>query len=148
MRESGSDANIGTARDAAKKLRKFLDPEKKCGNRLLLLMAFDEAHSLMATVASGNSETRYTMLRRALRDIQEEPFFAVFMSTPGSFHHDFSPYQALDPSARIQSSDWGVPSPYTAVGFDQFAIHVSVKNGHKLSQLASINHIAHLGRPL
>lgn len=132
---------------AAKRLRSFLDPKGLCGADLLLLINFDEAHSLTDQIRVGCSWTRFSVLRRALRALNDVPFFTIFLSTAGQFHN-FNLHREDEVSQRMQDGTLTAFQPITAVGFDQFAERVAIDGTWNLARLASTYHMAHLGRAL
>lgn len=143
--ESQETGNQSVA-EAGKALHMFLDPLKLCGKEPLLVFCFDEAHSLTDAIP-GVSYTCFSELRRALRALNFLPFFALFLSTGGKFHH-FSPDYTFDPSNRIQLEMLNLFPPITEVGLDEFATPVPADGTWTLDRLASTYHICHLGRSL
>ncbi|KAI0260882.1 hypothetical protein BC834DRAFT_898710 [Gloeopeniophorella convolvens] len=119
----------------------------------IVLLAFDESHELANLFGHSHQDegwvqwTMYSELRRVLRQILPFPIFSVFLSTTGKFS-SFAPPAQLDPSARIQKSGLKVLTPYSETSFDGLAIKVADDGYLRLDQVASLNHIASLGRPL
>ena len=159
-----------SAKEAAERLRQFLDPKSLCERSLLLMIAFDEAASLLAPEtnemrsnaseasimrpeaseaeispeASKKPSTLFPYLRCALKNLNSQPFFTLFMSTSANIQ----PTSVAVDLTWLQKSPYEVPfPPITAVPFDIFANKV-VPGTTKLEDLASIDHMAHLGRPL
>ncbi|TFY71749.1 hypothetical protein EVG20_g1246 [Dentipellis fragilis] len=130
---------------AGENLWKFLDPTQQLDGPLLVF-SFDEAHSLTKPI-EHKSWTRFLEIRRGLRALNKMPFFAIFLSTAGKFHH-FAPNHDFDPSNRIKLLDCDLYVPITEIGFDDFANRISEDGTWHLGRLASTHHIAHLGRAL
>lgn len=139
---------------AAQELSRLLDPcsvlhSNDRPSSLLLLINFDEAHSLTEPIVDKSSKaelTRFLVLRRALRSLNFEPFFALFLSTAAKFR-SFTPRVSRD-SSQIYKAILIVYPPITSVGFDEFADRVSIDGSWTLTRLASTYHITHLGRAL
>lgn len=131
---------------AAEEIENILNPGGGLEG-LLLVILWDEAHSLTDEI-NNESWTRFSELRRSLRKIRSQPFFSVFLSTAGKFHL-FLPDTQFEASRRISTRTLQLFSPITEVGFDQFAIKVkSTGQLSTLREVASTNHMAHLGRSL
>jgi len=131
---------------AATEVVKILDPHKKCLDEPLVIICWDESHSLTDQIY-GKSWTRFSELRQGLRKIRDLPIFSVFLSTAGKFHF-FSPDIQFESSNRITSHALHRFSPITEVGFDEFAAKVSPNGESLLTQVSSTDHMAHLGRAL
>ncbi|KAF8893733.1 hypothetical protein CPB84DRAFT_1732264 [Gymnopilus junonius] len=131
---------------AAEEVIAILDPDKKCLQQPLVIICWDESHSLTDEI-EGESWTRFSELRRALRTIKDAPIFSVFLSTAGKFHL-FSPDIQFESSNRITTLVLHRFSPITEVGFDEFAVKVKPNGMSTLTQIASTHHMAHLGRAL
>ena len=125
---------------AARGLRQLLDPDRVLHSDLLLLISFDEAHSLTDEIKNTVPWTRFTVLSRALRSLLHEPFFAVFLSTAGKF-------RGVVPCTTTGTA-LSVFPPITAVGFDEFADRVPIDGTCTLTHLASTYHMVRLGRAL
>ena len=134
---------------AAKGLRHLLDPDSVLHLDPLLLISFDEAHSLTDEIRDRGTKTwtRFTALGLALRSLHHEPFFAIFLSTAGKLR-SVHPHLEMHHSFRVQGFTLGVFPPVTAVGFDEFADRVSIDGTWTLTRLASTYHMTHLGRAL
>jgi hypothetical protein len=130
---------------AATEVVNILDPDKKCADEPLVIICWDESHSLNDQI-NGQAWTRLSELRRALRKIRDLPIFSVFLSTAGKF--DLFPDIQFESSNRITSHTLHRFSPITEVGFDEFAAKVSPNGESLLTQVASTDHMAHLGRAL
>lgn len=142
----GHDEADKSVEIAGKELNHFLDPNKHCDKDPLLVICFDESHSLTDRIEDVPF-TRFSELRRALRVLCQRPFFSIFLSTAGKFHL-FSPDFLFDASNRIQYQHLDLFPPITETSFDQFAQKVSVDGTWKLGRLASTEYMASLGRPL
>jgi hypothetical protein len=137
--------------EAGKKLRSFIDERRvlfkasKPKRRLLLVLAFDEAHGLM-DVPETRDWSLYSELRRCMSEIIDLPIFTLFLSTAGKFHL-FSLPRSEDYSTRIVLGDNWVLPPITETGFDQFALNA--KEGEiTLDRVMEDDWIFRLGRPL
>jgi hypothetical protein len=127
---------------AATELVKILDPHKKCLDEPLVIICWDESH-LLTNQIDGESWTRLSELRRALRKIRD----SVFLSTAAQFH-PLPPDIEFGPSNRLTYHVLHQFSPITEVGFDQFAAKVSPNGESTLTQVSSTDHMAHLCRAL
>lgn len=114
----------------------------------LIVLAVDDAHKLATPRGSGHAAwSNFTELRRALRAIIDSPLFTLFLSTTGEVER-FLPSPSHDPSGRIEQGLLAVNPPFVDLGLDHLAKYVSFQNIVKLSEVTSIGHIAHYGRPL
>ncbi|KAI0044973.1 hypothetical protein FA95DRAFT_1608076 [Auriscalpium vulgare] len=126
---------------SASKLVDLLDPTHVATGPLVIL-EFDEAK--MLTEAHGRAApyiTPYSELQHALMDIVKLPIFALFLATGGDFHRI---------SPRFGAWSWApvwLP-PYTELGWDIFARKVKLDGSTTLDTVATIEHMASLGRPL
>jgi hypothetical protein len=101
----------------------------------LVILAFDEACTL--AVKPWNEPWSYfSELCRALRTLNDQPLFSLFLTTTGN---------ALVPlSGKVQSKALSTTRPFAEVGFDHFAF----KDQFDLRAVADDEHISHFGRPL
>ncbi|KAI0310214.1 hypothetical protein OF83DRAFT_1178803 [Amylostereum chailletii] len=130
---------------AASRLREFLDPDNACQRHLLSVLCVDEARQLTERIP-WEEWTLFSELRDPLRQLREEPFFTVFLSTAGDF-----PLISPNPTPTSSRFPSGLNTfnPITEVGFDQFSEKVVVGDSQwTLDRIASTQHIAHLGRAL
>jgi hypothetical protein len=110
---------------AGKNLRDFLDPARVCSSNPLVVICFDESHSLTDTIENADW-TRFSEMCRALRSLATFPFFTLFLSTSAKFHRlSASPQQQYDPLYCIRILKMDLFAPITKVGFDEFAEHVA-----------------------
>ncbi|EJU02266.1 hypothetical protein DACRYDRAFT_115997 [Dacryopinax primogenitus] len=84
-----------------------------------VLLAFDEAHTLLRTVANddGEIDSVYSVLRRVLRYLNENSFLACFLSTSASVTQFDSPMR-FDPSTRMQSGKYHTFPAFTRFPFN------------------------------
>ena len=66
---------VDVVADAAESLRKFLDPMAQCEHRLLVVISFDEAYGFENLLRKDSPDTRYTVIRRALKALNHKPLF-------------------------------------------------------------------------
>lgn len=132
---------------AGRALRDFLDPHGLLAEEPLLVICFDEAHSLTEPVKANQAWTYFSELCGVIREVNTFPFFSAFLSTGGNFRQS-SPDHVHDPSNRIQVLTRNAFAPITEIAFDEFAIPVSADGTWTLEALASTEYIAHLGRVL
>ncbi|KAJ7498537.1 hypothetical protein FB451DRAFT_1982 [Mycena latifolia] len=121
-----------------------LNPQGVFNSDPLLVITFDEANPLTEAV-KGESWTRFSELRRVLRQIRNLPIFTLFLSTGGNFHQ-FSPPRENDPSNRLQRDKFELFPPITEVPFDQFS--QILPSSIPMDRVASTFQMAHLGRAL
>jgi hypothetical protein len=110
----------------------------------VLVLAFDEAHTLFSTNATGEW-TAFASLRRALRGMRHEPIWSVFLSTTGK-STQFVPPPYLDKSDRVL---WGLlhnAVPFTLLGFDTVA--TKFQDDMTLEDVTLPSFRYSLGRPL
>ena len=116
--------------------RQAQDPE------LLVVLAFDEARTL-AKPDNDEPWSHFSELRRALRALNNQPLFSLFLTTTGNVNTSV-PSSRKDLSSRMQSQVFSASRPFAEIGFDQFAL----KNQFDLRVVADDEHISHFGRPL
>ncbi|KAJ7695800.1 hypothetical protein B0H17DRAFT_1178248 [Mycena rosella] len=142
--EGNDDGEENSALKAACDLLQYLDPQGLLREEPIVLLCFDESHSLTEAIP-GQPWTYFSELRRVLRNIRELPIFSLFLSTGGKFHQ-FSPTPETDASARVRHLVFHLFSPITEVEFDSFAVRL--QPNVPLLEVASTFQIAHLGRML
>ena len=108
----------------------------------LVILAFDEARTL-AKPDNDDSWSHFSELRRALRALNNQPLFSLFLTTTGNVN-TLVPSSRKDLSSRMQSQVLSASRPFAEIGFDQFAF----KNQFDLRVVADDEHISHFGRPL
>lgn len=136
--------------DAARQLIRWLDPDDTCTEIPNVILCFDEAHEL--TMAPKHARwTRFAELRRVLRDIINLPIYTLFLSTVGKLEQ-FAPLPETDPSARVALRQLSVHSPIVATPLDVLSRPIPEPSTSvapwTLKQVASTDHMSHLGRPL
>jgi hypothetical protein len=114
----------------------------------LIILAFDEAHTLTNRRSTDPPHwSNFSELRHALRSLHRFSCFSLFMSTTGKTSQ-FTPAKAEDNSMRVVEGELVLIPPFTDLGFDTLAQKVSFGRGLSLEKLASLPHMARLGRPL
>jgi hypothetical protein len=136
--------SIISVQAAVEELLDILDPSRNLRENLLVLLCFDEAHGLTTDIPDQSTFTHFSELRRALREIDRQPVFSVFLSTAGKFHL-FNADPTYDKSGRLLTGDLHTYPPITEISFD---VNVKIKEGVNLASAASTYQIAHLGRVL
>ena len=153
-REEGSlsryRSESGGVEEAGELLCRFVDPHglldsAKGPRRPLVILAFDEAHSL--TDNPSNTVWKFFWeLRRVLRQIHDLAIFSLFLSTAGRFHL-FSPDIHSDPLNRVRDSSSRPLDPISEISFDDLA-YLALNNTVTLDRVVQTDWISHLGRPL
>ena len=124
----------------------FLDWENG-PRRPLVVFAFDEADALTDNPPIQDKDWNLcSELRRVLRQINELPIFALFLSTTGRFDK-FSPVIRYDSSARAREPDNHPLDPISEISFDDIA-YPALKGTITIQEAVSIDWMSHLGRPL
>ncbi len=114
--------------------------------RPLVVLAFDEAHTLTDNPPEQKGWNLYSELRRILRQINHLPIFSLFLSTAGRFDK-FSPVIHSDPSARVREPDNRPLDPISEISFDDIA-YQALKGTVTMDDVVEIDWLSHLGRPL
>jgi len=114
--------------------------------RPLVVLAFDEAHTLTDNPPGKADWNLYSELRRILRQINHLPIFSLFLSTAGRFDK-FSPDIHSDPSARARELDNRPLDPISEISFDDIA-RPALKGTITIDRVVEIDWLSHLGRPL
>lgn len=140
----------GGVEEAGASLCRFVDPHglldsPKGPRRPLVILAFDEAHSL-TDKPLDTPWNFFSELRRILRQANKLPIFSLFLSTAGRFHL-FSPDIRSDPSNRVRDSSSRPLDPISEISFDDLA-HPAPSDTVTLDQVTQTDWISHLGRPL
>ncbi|TFK66223.1 hypothetical protein BDN72DRAFT_860060 [Pluteus cervinus] len=117
-----------------------------------IILAFDEAHTLIPQHLNTQSNevwSKWGELRRALHTLSGLPLCALILSTTGKIG-EISPPLRADPFARVRSGALQGPRPFTNLGLDHLAISLPrAENKYpSITQVTSIEHMAHYGRPL
>jgi hypothetical protein len=107
----------------------------------LVILAFDEARTLANP--HNNEWSHFSELRRALRALNNQPLFSLFLTTTGNVDA-LVPSSRKDLSSRMQSQVHSASRPFAEIGFDHFAF----KDQFNLRTVAGDEHISHFGRPL
>jgi hypothetical protein len=141
---------------AANDLLRFLDPnftleDDESKTPPLVLFAFDEAHALSYPETGKGmpaSPTAFSEMRRAIRQMNPYPVFALFLSTTGKIH-DFTPPPKDDPSQRLTMEQYSLIPPFTELGFDQMvkADDIKIDNLY-IDDLSRLGYMVKFGRPL
>jgi hypothetical protein len=130
------------------KSRQKKTPGHAKGDGPLIILAFDEAHTLTERKNTHSTQwSHFSELRHALRTLHRFSCFSLFMSTTGKISQ-FTSAPTEDFSLRILSGELFLIQPFTDVGFDTLARKISLNERCDLEELASNSHIVHLGRPL
>ncbi|KAH9991140.1 hypothetical protein BJV77DRAFT_554959 [Russula vinacea] len=140
----------GVVEEAGELLCRFVDPHGLLDSaqgprRPLVILAFDEAHSL-TDKPLNTSWNFFLELRRILRQVHNLPIFSLFLSTAGRFHL-FSPEIRSDPSNRARDSSSRPLDPISEISFDDLA-YPALNNTVTLDRVSQTDWISHLGRPL
>jgi hypothetical protein len=141
----------GGVPEAGASLCSFIDKHKLLDSpsgprRPLVVLAFDEAHTLTDNPPEQKGWNLYSELRRILRQIDNLPIFSLFLSTAGRFDK-FSPDIHSDPSARVREPDNPPLDPISEISFDDIAYPAS-KDTITIDDVVEIGWLSHLGRPL
>jgi hypothetical protein len=135
--------------DAANALINTLDPSMAASelNKQppMVILAFDEAHVLVWEPA-GNTWSKFSEFRRALRSIRSYPIFSVFLSTTGRVHA-FIPSSREDLSARLMLRSLSLLPPFTELGFDQMVGKIR-ENEVNIGEVVKNEFMCRFGRPL
>ncbi|KAI9057967.1 hypothetical protein FKP32DRAFT_1289000, partial [Trametes sanguinea] len=123
------------------------DPSVKITSFLNTVLYFDEAQLLTRSGTLDSQATLFPDVRRALRLVRTHPIFALFLSTVGKLEQ-FSPPSQLESSDRIVRLELVPLEPIVWTPFDVFARRITKDKVWTLAEVASTDHIAHLGRPL
>ncbi|TDL16546.1 hypothetical protein BD410DRAFT_755314, partial [Rickenella mellea] len=137
------------AKKKSKKARSKKAGSKKAGskkNELVIVLAFDEAHTLTLGNTENKTWSAFSELRRALRTLKKCPLFSYFLSTTGKVSQ-FSSSSRDDWSNRVQKTLLGLIEPFTELGFDQLAEKLHEDNC-TLEYITSMDYWVTLGRPL
>ena len=110
-----------------------------------VILSFDEVHTLTER-DNSNSWSRFGEIRRAIRGLQKESLFTLFLSTSGSLF-SVTPTPKSDWSARMMHTG-DVMLPFYELGFDQFAVRENFSQTVSLSQVTSVERLSSYGRPL
>src|SRR6266849_289679 len=115
----------GCVPEAGTSLCTFIDKHKLLDSASgprhpLVILAFDEAHTLTDYPQDQKDWNLYSELRRILRQIDHLPIFSLFLSTAGRFDK-FSPEIYSDPSARARDPDNRPLDPISEISFDDIA---------------------------
>ena len=120
-------------------------PKSRASEHPLVVLAFDEAHTLTELEDNG-SWSRYGEMHRVIRGLHDFSLFSLFLSTSGTLF-EISPTTRRDSSAR-SFPKMEVMLPFCELGFDQFSKYVDFHGPVKFSQVTSEEHLTSYGRPL
>ena len=112
----------------------------------LIILAFDEAHTLTNREETGYITSNFSVLRHVFRALYRFPLFALFLSTTGKISQFTSPDE--DTSKRIMIRDLILIQPFTDLGFDMLAKRVALDGHWNLERVTADSHIVYLARPL
>ena len=129
---------------------KALDPPPLNIDEPVIVLAFDEAHTLTNLNQESLSSTwsAFSELLRCLRALNEHRLFSVFLSTTAritrftSAERDYSP-TPVQISGKLLSIN-----PFSDLGFDQLARKIALDGSCTLEEVTSDAHMVTLGRPL
>jgi len=127
------------------KKRRTSNPKSQASKHPLVVLAFDEAHTLTEP-QDKDSWSCFGEMRRAIRGLHTLSFFTLFISTSGTLF-GITPTTGHNISARMLL-EGEVMLPFCEVGFDMFAKYVDFRETVKLSQITSEEHLTSYGRPL
>jgi len=114
--------------------RRRSSPESQASEHPLVVLAFDEAHTLTEPRDKGSWSCLGEM-RRAIRGLSfGSPLFTLFLSSSGAM------FRGTPPVGQVM--------PFCELGFDTFANRLDFNKTVKLSQVTSEEHLTSYGRPL
>lgn len=118
----------------------------------LIILAYDEAHvlSFPKNEKELRAPTAYSQHRRVIRGLRKLPIFALFLSTTGKIQ-DLTPPPKIDSSDRLFKLILRLPTPFTALGFDQmFKAHAFTAPGQNfgINDVSRVGFMVLFGRPL
>ncbi|KAM6498654.1 hypothetical protein JOM56_006602 [Amanita muscaria] len=114
----------------------------------ILLIAWDEAHSLTNKDSPNSKWSHFIALRRVLSALVKQELFSIFSSTTSKLSH-FSPASASDPSDRVYGRLLELIPPFCDLGLDLLTTRkVSPNTGQTLDQFTIDEYMCYLGRPL
>jgi hypothetical protein len=151
--KSKSHSQPGTsANSALKRLSEYLESLRPKGERKneapFIVLAFDEAHIIAERKgADGGQWSVFHQVRQLLRSFRDLPIFSLFLSTTGKISQ-FTSAAEDDLSKRIIKGDLVAGQPLTDLGFDPFAVKISLNGNWDLKGLTEDAHICTMGRPL
>ena len=136
---------LESAPDHLPNKRRKPHPKSRASEHPLVVLAFDEVHTLTKPEDNG-SWSRFGEMRRAIRGLRTLSLFTLFLSTSVTLFGTI-PTPVPDVSARmlIESDDI---LPFCELGFDMFAKHLDFGKPVTLSHVTSEEHLTSYGRPL
>ena len=137
--------------EAGEDLCRFIDEHrlsdsKKGPRRPLIILAFDEADTLIDNPPDEKYWNLFSELRHVLREIQHLQIFSLFLSTAARFDK-FFPDVHSDPLARAREPEFRRLDPISEISFDDIA-YPALKDTVTIDKVVGIDWICHLGRPL
>ncbi|KAF9218832.1 hypothetical protein BS17DRAFT_761849 [Gyrodon lividus] len=114
-------------------------------------VSFDDSHMLMQVryCKPGIFFSVFDEIGRALRHLQNLPFFALFLTATGKRNVTTLPPPKKDSSSRIQYSEKILVPPFFDLGLDQVARKFGIHTGSvTLSSVSSEDQLCMYGRPL
>ncbi|OCH84965.1 hypothetical protein OBBRIDRAFT_348625 [Obba rivulosa] len=119
----------------------------------LVYLSFDEAHVLTSSTKRDHISHRgprwsmFSQLRRALRVLNDQRLFSLFLSTSVSICQ-LSPDPWDRVSQRLQDGQFSIIPPYTDFGFDHMAMVCERGDEPSMDDIAKVSRLVKLGRPL
>jgi len=112
----------------------------------IVVLVFDEAHTLTNQEQKDENWSNLSALQRALHALSHFPMFSLFLSTRAKMPQFTS--ASDDASSKITVGALKLSEPFTDLGFDTLAKKVSFNSCWTLGFVTHDSHIVHLGRPL
>jgi len=110
--------------------------------RPLVVLAFDEAHTLTDNPPEQKGWNLYSELRRILRQIDHLALFSLCLSTAGRFDQFSANIHPRAREPKNRSLD-----PISEISFDDIA-YPAFKGTITIDRVVEIDWLSHLGRPL
>ena len=126
--------------------RRKLHPKSRASEHPLVILAFDEVHTLTKPEDNG-SWSRFGEMRRAIRGLRTLSLFTLFLSTSVTLFGTTPTTQGRDVSARMLLERDDI-LPFCELGFDMFAKRLDFGKPVTLSRVTSEEHLTSYGRPL
>jgi hypothetical protein len=121
--------------------------EKTKDDHPLIILAFDEAHTLTNREETGYTTwSNFSVMRHVFLALYRFPLFALFLSTTGKISQFSLPDE--DTSKIIVIGDLILIQPFTDLGFDMLAKQVSLDARWNLERVTADSHIVYVACPL
>ena len=114
--------------------------------RPLIVLAFDEAHTLTDNPRGQTEWNMYSELCQILRQINDLPILSLFVSTAGHFDN-FPPAVHSGPSSQVREPESRPLVPISEISFDVIA-YPALEGTVTIDNVVEIGWLSHLGRPL